>query len=112
MGATVVYRCPVCGYVTDEIDEGPGLFSPVAYKAFVCRTACGWWASRLTATGTCERMTASATTAVAQTWCRGRTAAAHDATQRCNGSAWDCGIDTLIHNVLSTHYQREARSKV
>jgi len=37
MGATAVYRCPRCGYVTDEIDEGPGLFSPVAYKAFVCQ---------------------------------------------------------------------------
>ena len=36
MGATTVYRCPQCGYVTDEIDEGPGLFSPMAYKAFVC----------------------------------------------------------------------------
>ena len=37
MGATTVYRCPQCGYVTDEIDEGPGLFSPVTYKAFVCQ---------------------------------------------------------------------------
>lgn len=37
MGATAVYRCPRCGYVTDEIDEGPGLFSPAAYKAFVCQ---------------------------------------------------------------------------
>lgn len=37
MGATTIYRCPQCGYVTEEIDEGPGLFSPVAFRAFVCQ---------------------------------------------------------------------------
>lgn len=37
MGATMIYRCPSCGYVTEDIDEGPGLFSPVAFKAFVCQ---------------------------------------------------------------------------
>ena len=37
MGATTIYRCPQCGYVTEEVDEGPGLFSPVAFRAFVCQ---------------------------------------------------------------------------
>jgi len=36
MGATSIYKCSQCGYTTDEIDEWPGLFSPVAFKAFLC----------------------------------------------------------------------------
>ena len=37
MGATLKFRCPQCGYETDEISDGPGLFSPVAYLTYVCR---------------------------------------------------------------------------